>query len=1566
MIINNIVMQRQNGSFNSNVAVIKSVQFGVLSPEEITSQSVAKIYQHAMATNKGNYGVGTLDDPHLSATTMFLNASSDLNYKNDPGNFGHCELVKPVYNPFFHSTVMDIMKVICPACGELRVAKKDYSIRSLQEEIRNVTPSARLKALLERFKTKTNCDFCDSYLPEIVNTSAEEVLGIGFAYNLAKAKNKGITLIQDKDDEVKGKRLIKKVINDQIYQSLRRISDVTAEIMGFDVKVTKPSSLMITILPICPPTVRPSVVADGKTADDDLSQSLYNILKHNNMLRLDSTDVEGERGDKRISQERDLQLRVAALIDNTRKPGRSGYPPVCNRTNRPLVTIKSRISGKEGRFRGNLQGKRTDYNTRSVITADPNISIGDTGVPIEVCKILTFPEIVNHFNRRHLETLVVAGPLDHPGANEVLYPGQSYPINLSCRTKEEREAMLPLKIGTIVYRHLMLGDPVLFNRQPSLHRMNAMCHRTFPLLGRTLRANPDITEPYGADFDGDEMNLHVPQSVRTQQELDCLARPSTQMISPQASKPIIGCVQDTRLAGYLLSSPTTRGFGKGQNDWINYRDFLSLTSWLSQGKSILPDPQVHGWTTNDLLGMMLPNVTISANAGAVRIINGVLQLPKDGTHPHPMDKDSGLLGTSANSLFHRIWNDLGHEAASDLMDDLSRMSSQWLITQNFTVSLRDMKLPDKYMQEIEVIKADYINKVEQLIAGLHNNQYTDEFRNSLGLKHRGLTTNNGDQFEEDINFLLNSCKDRCQEIAAKNIREYEVGQKFDNHFMAMVDSGSKGKKTNVVQIVSILGGQDMLGGRATNAYPRRPLPFIPKDEWGDVERGMVYDNYMTGLDFLGTWYHNIAGRNGVISTSIKTAETGYMQRRLMKLMEDLTVVYDGTVQGNGGIVVDYLYGGDGFEATRLEKQTIEHMCLSREGIEHNYNFKENDWNTLRNDMCHNNVVYDQDVEQASLNDEINALQADWDYLRGRYVYNIPAYVNSVINFDQIIDNVLYMMGISGTAPYLDTNDMLKPSYIKAGINELQKTLRQPSSQSVGDHSLRQFFSLLRSKLTSRALIMRKQLNRHAFDTILQQIRDRFYQGLVPAGTAVGAIAAQSIGERGTQMTLDSFHSTGSKAEVSSGLPRLQEILSVTKMKTPSMTLYINQKKIPIPDVIMSIIRSSDKWLNAEATVDTVDNYLQSLPTEEAQARLTEFLEMYAAKVVKPLRNSLEYTTFRDVIKTSYITYSSSGKNDTDTFDSDNTVEEPTWFIDYYLDDQSNLDEKDIQRFIARELTQQVEFITSIGNRSSYVRQRFTSKEIEQGLETDEETKDIMTYIDNIREKFLKHLIKGTQGITATTMERVEQDIHLPNGAIIPCHHKSYKEIAKTFFSAHAFVIKTAGSNLIGTLGMDEVDPMRSYSNDIVEMKEIFGIEAARKAIMREIRVVLEASQADVDERHLRLLAASMTSRGFLQKIDRYGAKKGEAGPLALASFEETASVLTKAAMFGQRDTLKGVSSRIMFAQFIRAGTGAFSLEMDEDVLKKYAVNLEEKEEQDIKIRQRDMQCLNLDNFQFQL
>ncbi|MEM0014422.1 MAG: DNA-directed RNA polymerase subunit A', partial [Zestosphaera sp.] len=673
---------------------------------------------------------------------------------------------------------------------------------------------------------------------------------------------------------------------------LSRVPDRHLRVMGYDPEVSHPSWAVITVLPIPPIAVRPSILLEtGIRAEDDLTHKLVDIIRTNERLK-EAINV----GSPEIIIE-DLwdllQYHITTYIDNEVP----GVPPAKRRSGSPLRTLAQRLKGKEGRFRNNLSGKRVDFSARTVVSPDPYLSINEVGVPVEVATNLTVPVRVTSWNIEDMRKYVLNGPFKYPGANYVIEPNGR---RLDLRYNKDLKAVAEgLKPGFIVERHLIDGDIVLFNRQPSLHRMSIMGHIVKVLPGRTFRLHLAVCPPYNADFDGDEMNLHVPQTPEAQAEARTLLLVQEHILTPRYGGPIIGGIQDYISGGYLLSSKAV----------LLTKDRVSdlLASINYEGE--IPEPAIlapkQAWLGKQLISLLLPedfNFTKEAkiSSGALKCTSeecfwDSYVIVKKGKFLMGVIDKNTIGAQQPESMLHYIVREYGPSFGRSFMDRVFRLFLRFIEMRGFTMTVDDILIPPRAYSEImEVFK-----------------KALEEVNRTIALYEEGkLEVTPGRTLEESLELkileILSKARDEAGEVAVKYL------DPFNNVFI-MAKTGARGSALNITQMAAMLGQQSVRGERIHRGYTGRTLPFFRKGDIGPEARGFVVSSFVKGLTPIEMFFHAAGGREGLVDTAVRTSQSGYMQRRLINSLLDVVVEYDGTVRSTYGDLIQFRYGEDGVD-----------------------------------------------------------------------------------------------------------------------------------------------------------------------------------------------------------------------------------------------------------------------------------------------------------------------------------------------------------------------------------------------------------------------------------------------------------------------------------------------------------------------------------------------------------------------------------------------------------------------------------------------------------------------------
>ncbi|MEM3615340.1 MAG: DNA-directed RNA polymerase subunit A' [Candidatus Methanomethylicia archaeon] len=854
---------------------INMVQFGLFSPETIRKLSVAVISTPDTYDEDGWPMDGGLMDRRLGTIEPSQRCATCGNRMSDcPGHFGHIELSRPVIHVGFAKIIHQLLRATCRRCGRLLLSQEEIdnykkTIEDYHKRWPEILDDLYTKILAKCMKVR-ECPHCNEIQYKI------------------KLEKPTTYYEETKEGTIKLSPI-------EIRARLERIPDEDLTIIGINPKHARPEWMVLTVLPVPPISVRPSITLEsGVRSEDDLTHKLVDIIRINERLR---ENIDAGAPQLIIEDLWELlQYHVNTYFDNEV----SGIPPARHRSGRPLRTLTQRLKGKEGRFRSNLSGKRVDFSARTVISPDPNISINEVGVPEEAAKILTVPEKVTPWNIEEMKKLVLNGPYKHPGANYIIRPDGRrvdlrYPKDLSIIA----DSITP---GYIVERHIKDGDIVIFNRQPSLHRMSIMAHKVKVLPYKTFRLNLSVCPPYNADFDGDEMNLHVPQSEEARAEAMVLMLVQEQILSPRYGGPIIGAVQDYITGAYLLT----------RKDTLLEKQEVCKILYAAGYTGPLPTPIITQpkelWSGKQLVSLFLPsdlNYTGRANIcnkcneckrekcpydAYVLIRNGKLI---SGV----LDKKTIGAGQS-ESLLHIIIKDYGIEEARRFMDNVFKMFLAYIDQRGFTINLEDEKVSMEVKQKINEIMENAEKEIKKLI-----DLYVEEKLPRLP----GRTLE--ETFEMKVMEILSNARDNAGKKAAEYFEE-------NNNALIMAKTGSRGNILNLTQMVATLGQQSVRGERITRGYSNRTLPHFKPGEIGAAAKGFVYSSYKDGLNPLEFFFHHMGGREGLVDTAVRTSQSGYMQRRLMNALQDLKVEYDATVRTSDGRVIQFVYGEDGVHSAK--------------------------------------------------------------------------------------------------------------------------------------------------------------------------------------------------------------------------------------------------------------------------------------------------------------------------------------------------------------------------------------------------------------------------------------------------------------------------------------------------------------------------------------------------------------------------------------------------------------------------------------------------------------------------
>ena len=1501
---------------------INGLQFSIMGPEEIRNNSVVEITKHD-TYDKDVPVIKGLFDLRMGTTDMGKVCNTcGLKNTECPGHFGHIELARPVYYWQFMDIILKLLKCVCFRCSKLLINKNTPIIENIlkQDKKTRWQEIYNLCSKVNRCGQETE-DGCGCKQPDRFKLE-----GIS-----------GIFAIWKNFDADGGKK--QHITAEYVKNIFERISTADCNLLGFSDAWCRPEWLICTALPIPPPAVRPSVKQESsQRMDDDLTHKLADIIKFNNLLK---KHIEKSSRQEMIDGWTDqVQYHVATYIDNELP---NVYQSV-HRSGRPIKAIRQRLKGKEGRIRSNLMGKRVDYSARSVITPDPNIELDELGVPIKIALNLTYPEIVNSFNKSRLVELINNGPKQWPGAKTIVKKN-GIKITINDSNKETIE----IEYGDKVNRHLIDGDYVLFNRQPSLHKMSMMGHRVRVMKGNTFRLNVSVTPPYNADFDGDEMNMHVPQSIHALSELINISSVNKQIISPRENKPIITIVQDTLLGIYKLTHSRIIEFPEGSKqhyakngliyeiedsknskcvDACLYtkKQMMNIICDLSTFNGQLPDPdkyvmkdgnKIPLWSGHRIISYIIPdNINLKMpNSGydnfkdkdlekssektkkfiqynneinLVKIVNGLV---KGGTF------DKNLFTKTSKGLIHTIFNDISDIRANQFINDLQKIVSYILQVEGFSVGISDMIADNSTNKEIKKIIQEKKKEINEMNKEVH----LDIFEGVPGQTKQAY-------FESKVNSLLNKIINSTGKISLENLDE-------DNRAAYMVNSGSKGKLTNVSQMIACVGQQNVDGKRIPHSSNDRTLPHYYKFDDSAEARGFVENSFISGQTPQEFFFHAMGGREGLIDTAVKTSTTGYVQRQLVKAMEDLMVSYDYSVRNSSGVIVQFIYGDDGMDGTYVESQPLIITKLKLSEIPDKFFYEENtQWNKLLKVKAYEKLTKNKDYQE-KLNENSKKILNHREYLINIiFEKDIQNNINYPIHIQRIVDNETQKKGKSDISPL----DILKGNQKLVDTCYIRETFRNNKI----------FEILVDIHLNPKILINEYKITKKEYSKIIALIIQKFRETKISPGEMVGSLAAQSIGEPATQMTLNTFHFAGvsAKSNVTRGIPRLKELIHVSK-------------NIKSPSVFISI-KSDYAYDRNKATY---------------------------------VKNNLEYTLLKDIVIGSKIYYDPKNNHYLSDIEEDNDMlaiykefynevtpmddvdnELLPWIIRIQFDKEKMMDKGVVMEDIYLSLMEydpdKICFQYTDDNSKELIgRISLKMDPNDKLINGVRDQTDIINVFKNINEDIMNNIaIKGIKNI---------KDIIISENKSANNQNNTSEKVDHEYKPVTRYNLETDGTNLLDVLNNEYVDIENTLSNDILEIYSLFGIEAARTVLIEEIIGVVKHEGEYINTRHIELLCDIMTCRGELFSINRQGINNGDIGPLAKCSFEDTTDQLIKSSIFSEKDNLNGVSSNIMMGQNIKCGTGICEVLLDEDQLLLELNNLEETEEEFLNIDETNIDII---------
>ena len=830
---------------------IRQIKFGLFSPEFVKNMAKVRVVTSELYDADGYPVEGGVMDPRLGVIDPGLHCRTCGGGIGDcPGHFGYLELARPVVNVLYTKTVYQLLKFTCRKCNKVM----------FEED--------RPTAMEETIAQPGTCPHC-------------------------KAKQKKVQFVKPYT-YYEGKDELTAMT---IRERFEKLSDKDLKRIGFI--GGRPEWLVLTLFPVPPVTMRPSITLEGgERSEDDLTHKLVDIVRINQSLK-ENIDIGAPQFI--ISDLWELvQYHVSTYFDNEL----TGAPLARHRSGRALKGIIQRLKAKEGRIRGNLLGKRVNFSARTVISPDPRISINEVGVPLAVASELTVPVTVTALNLKEVKEIVSSGKV-----NYVLRP-DGRRIKVMAENREELLANLGPEWSAD--RQLQDGDVVLFNRQPSLHRVSMMAHRVKLMDSRTFRLNPSVCFPYNADFDGDEMNLHVPQSEEARAEALLLMDVQNNLISPKFGGPVVGLDLD-QISGIALLTRKKTILSREQAAQLLAAAGLDVALPETPAESTRPSGgggvsrQAGGEVTGkQLFSLLLPaklNATYESHFAAKlelprpqkEALDGVVVIKDGQLLSGVIDKAS--VGAEKGKLIMKIKTLAGGQAAREFIDTAGRLGIAYLMLRGFSIGISDLDLPPEAHRQVAAL----IEASQQEALGLIEKHAAGELPGLPGL------TSLASLEAQIMNALANGVS-KVSEVVGEHVK--------GNDLMSMIDSGAKGSLINTTQMAAVVGQETILGKRIKRGYRKRTLSHFTPGDLSPGSHGFVARGFKQGLTPFELFWNIMNGREGLMDKSLRTRKSGYLQRRLVNALQDLKVSYDLSVRNAAGGIVQFIAGEDGVDPTK--------------------------------------------------------------------------------------------------------------------------------------------------------------------------------------------------------------------------------------------------------------------------------------------------------------------------------------------------------------------------------------------------------------------------------------------------------------------------------------------------------------------------------------------------------------------------------------------------------------------------------------------------------------------------
>lgn len=1432
---------------------ISSVHFSVLGEKEAKNYSNVRVstkelFKGGLPVSQGIY------DARMGTTDNSWRCETCLHTKDKcPGHKGSIELNYPIQSPIFRVEIIKWLKSICFKCGEpvLGQINLHVSKNRLLTEYAKLTKATDKKSVL--------CVKCGEPHPNISRDKENSnIINIEFADSKKLMNNK------------------QQLFNHQIQNIFDKITESTVKYFNRSMD-SHPRKFITSTLVVPPNTIRPDMKRlskGGRSNNNELTTLLKNIVEYNNK-------IEGEINDTNVIKNKlnieFLELAIFEFIKGT--PANSTKTHIITNKNGISNSIASRIPKKEGRIRGNIAGKRCVRMTRSVITGDSNIEVDQVMIPQSVAKEIQIPETVQSYNINRLQIYFNNKRASYPGCTKIIKRDTNDEFWVG------KTSNLMLEIGDVIYRDLITGDILPINRQPSLTPSSISAMRIIVIdKGDTIRINVSACNWFNADFDGDQMNGLVVSNLPSRIEASYLSWCGRFFISYGDSKPMVGSYQD----GLIGISELT------QSDVLfDRRRAMRMVS----NTNIHTLPAGNTFTGRDIVSMILPPINLKnkkashynealapfvkynpedilVNIDRGRLVQGVL------------DKSSVGQGQDG-TIYQIIHNEYGPRVAFDTIYKAQKIAENYMYTHGFTISINDMMIPKASLDAIHKVINGLIYESKQITKKLDMGQLIPPIGTTLE-----------QYFEEQQINALNPGDEYMSHIMS-NI------DVFKNCMYKIISCGSKGKYDNFNAISAAIGQLLPAGQRARQQFGyKRSLPYYTRFDPDPQSRGFDPNNFINGISLVSFIHGAQDGRYAAINNALTTSVTGDQSRTCIKNLE--SIIVDNLRKSVKNMnIVQFVYGEDGIDPRKMEKVKYPTIMLNDAKFEDLYRTSAGDTNAHIN----TNASVDTNasvVKIVSLKDsnkkktaptapttstttnigdetifdeEFEQLKADREKYRKIFlkleVQKNSSFTDTIyqpVNIHRIIEDTIFNYKEKLTSKHTTSDKILMIKKVRdfcdiipyLFTNEIQERKRSHIPE-FHKNAITLFLILIRSNLATANLV-RNQINNDLLDVIIIKIRIQFLKALMDSGSAVGTLAAQSIGEPVTQNVLNSKHRAGTTGSSSTGLIRIKEIFGAKgtdKMKMPTMRLYVKEQ-----------------YKNDKEAVQRIANYIEMMPLRRFVINCKIFFENY---------NEIKHPDYKHESKliTEFEKYSNKRPpNDIVKF-----------VIRFELNKEEMITKNMDLETILISLNKHFNYIFIVNNaeNSDTIILRIYIRNIFKKSITIE---DIVA----LSNKLLSSNIRGVEKITYTSVLSESRSYIEPDGSIV-----SKKE----------FMIATNGTNLSEILKHKDLDTFKCDTDSIIEVAEVYGIHAARQKIISELKLNIPG----LNTRHYGIFADESTYSGHVTSISRQGLIKRESDNILLHVSDRFALInLMNAAIESVTDNIKGLSAKLMVGSVPEIGT----------------------------------------------